>query len=75
MAPGLLADAGRRRLTTLVPGSDQERALRQAATAAGRTGTRSRPWLMKLPAHWTACPPEDPTHVGNVVTVHVAENT
>ena len=31
---GLLADAGRRKLTTLVLGSEQERALRQAATAA-----------------------------------------
>ena len=31
---GALADAGRRRLTTWVIGTDQERALRQAATAA-----------------------------------------
>jgi hypothetical protein len=31
---GLFADAGRRRLTTRVLGSEQERALRQAATAA-----------------------------------------
>ena len=31
---GLLADAGRKKLTALVLGSDQERALRQAATAA-----------------------------------------
>jgi hypothetical protein len=31
---GLLADAGRRKLTTLVLGSEQERALRQAAIAA-----------------------------------------
>ena len=31
---GLLADAGRKKLTTLVLGTDQERALRQAATAA-----------------------------------------
>lgn len=31
---GLLADAGRRKLTTLVLGSDQERALRQAAAAS-----------------------------------------
>ena len=31
---GQLADAGRKKLTTLVLGSDQERALRQAATAA-----------------------------------------
>jgi HEAT repeat protein len=31
---GLLADAGRRRLTMVVLGTDQERALRQAATAA-----------------------------------------
>ena len=31
---GLLADAGRKKLTVLVLGSDQERALRQAATAA-----------------------------------------
>lgn len=33
---GLLADAGRNRLTMLVLGSDQERALRSAATAAVR---------------------------------------
>jgi hypothetical protein len=32
----VLADAGRRQLTTLVRGTDQERALRQAATAAVR---------------------------------------
>ena len=31
---GLLADAGRKKLTTLVLGSEQERALRQAAAAA-----------------------------------------
>lgn len=31
---GLLADAGRKRLITVVLGSDQERALRQAAAAA-----------------------------------------
>src|SRR4051794_4997770 len=31
---GLLADAGRKKLTTWVLGSDQERAVRQAATAA-----------------------------------------
>ena len=31
---GLLADAGRKKLTALVLGTDQERALRQAATAA-----------------------------------------
>jgi hypothetical protein len=31
---GLLADAGRKKLTTLVLGTDQERALRAAATAA-----------------------------------------
>ena len=31
---GLLADAGRKRLTTVVLGSDQERAMRQAATVA-----------------------------------------
>ena len=31
---GVLADAGRRKLTTLLLGSEQERALRQAATAA-----------------------------------------
>ena len=31
---GLLADAGRKKLTTMVLGSEQERALRQAATAA-----------------------------------------
>jgi hypothetical protein len=33
---GLLADAARRRLTTWVLGSDQERALRQAANAAAQ---------------------------------------
>lgn len=33
---GLLADAGRKKLTTMVLGSDQERALRQAAAAAVR---------------------------------------
>jgi hypothetical protein len=33
---GLLADAGRRKLTTLVLGTDQERALQSAATAAVR---------------------------------------
>ena len=31
---GVLADAGRRKLTTVVLGSEQERALRSAATAA-----------------------------------------
>jgi hypothetical protein len=31
---GLLADAGRKKLTALVFGTDQERALRSAATAA-----------------------------------------
>ena len=31
---GLLADAGRKKLTALVLGSDQERALRKAAAAA-----------------------------------------
>jgi hypothetical protein len=31
---GLLADAARKKLTALVLGSDQERALRKAATAA-----------------------------------------
>ena len=39
-----LADAGRRRLTTWVLGSDQERALRQAAAAAVElTGLEIRP--------------------------------
>jgi hypothetical protein len=33
---GLLADAGRKKLTALVLGSEQERALRQAATAAAQ---------------------------------------
>jgi hypothetical protein len=33
---GLLADAGRKKLTVLVLGSDQERALRRTATAAVR---------------------------------------
>ena len=33
---GLLADAGRKKLTALVLGSDQQRALRSAATAAAR---------------------------------------
>jgi len=41
---GLLADAGRRKLTMLVLGSDQERALRQAAEAAvGATVTELAP--------------------------------
>ena len=41
---GLLADAGRRKLTTLVLGTDQERALRSAATAAVRlTAEKLRP--------------------------------
>jgi tetratricopeptide (TPR) repeat protein len=41
---GLLADAGRRRLVTWVLGTDQERALRQAATAAvQRTAAELRP--------------------------------
>ena len=31
---GLIADAGRKKLTTWILGSDQERALRLAATAA-----------------------------------------
>ena len=31
---GLLADAGRKKLTSLVLGTDQQRALRQAAVAA-----------------------------------------
>jgi hypothetical protein len=31
---GLIAEAGRKKLTTWVLGTDQERALRQAATAA-----------------------------------------
>jgi hypothetical protein len=37
---GLLADAGRRRLTSIVLGTDQERALRQAATAAIQLAVR-----------------------------------
>ncbi len=41
---GLLADAGRKKLTTLVLGTDQERALRSAATAAVRlTAEELRP--------------------------------
>ena len=41
---GMLADAGRKRLTTLVLVSDHERALRQAATAAVQlTATELRP--------------------------------
>ncbi len=41
---GLLADAGRKKLTTLVLGTDQERALRSAATAAvQRTAGEFRP--------------------------------
>jgi hypothetical protein len=41
---GLLADVGRRKLTTLVLGSDQERALRQAAEAAvGATAAELAP--------------------------------
>jgi Tetratricopeptide repeat len=38
---GLLADAGRKKLTTLVLGSDQERALRQAAAAAIESTARA----------------------------------
>lgn len=41
---GLLADAGRERLTTRVLGDDQERALRQAATTAVKlTAAELRP--------------------------------
>jgi hypothetical protein len=41
----LLADAGRRKLARLVLGRDQERALRQAATAAiESTATELGPW-------------------------------
>ena len=41
---GMLADAGRKKLTALVLGSDQERALRSAATAAvQRTANELRP--------------------------------
>jgi orotate phosphoribosyltransferase len=41
---GLLADAGRKKMTTLVLGSEQERALRSAATAAvKRTADELRP--------------------------------
>jgi len=41
---GVLADAGRKKLTTLVLGSEQERALRSAATAAvQRTAAELRP--------------------------------
>ena len=41
---GLLADAGRKKLTTLVLGTEQERALRSAATAAvQRTAAELRP--------------------------------
>jgi hypothetical protein len=41
---GVLADAGRKKLTALVLGTDQERALRQAATAAvQRTAAQLRP--------------------------------
>jgi Tetratricopeptide repeat len=41
---GLLADAGRKKLTTLVLGTDQERALRSAATSAvQRTAEQLRP--------------------------------
>jgi hypothetical protein len=41
---GLLADAGRKNLTTWVPGDDQERALRQAATTAVKlTAAELRP--------------------------------
>jgi tetratricopeptide (TPR) repeat protein len=41
---GLLADAGRRKLTTFVLGSEQDRALRQAATAAVQlTASELRP--------------------------------
>ena len=37
---GLLADAGRKKLTTLVLGTDQERALRQAADGRYRVHRR-----------------------------------
>jgi hypothetical protein len=41
---GVLADAGRKKLTSLVFGSEQERALRSAATAAvQRTAEELRP--------------------------------
>jgi hypothetical protein len=41
---GLLADAGRKKLITMVPGSDQERALRSAGMAAVRlTAEKLRP--------------------------------
>jgi hypothetical protein len=41
---GLVADAGRKKLVTLVLGSDQERALRQATVAAvGATAAQLAP--------------------------------
>ena len=40
---GLLADAGRKRLTTFVLGSEQERALRSAAKAAVRLTVEELP--------------------------------
>ena len=44
---GLLADAGRRRLSTLVLGTDQERALRRVAgTAVQLTAAELRPVMV-----------------------------
>jgi len=49
---GVLADAGRKKLTTLVLGTDQQRALRSAATAAlQRTAEELRPEDDKQAAH------------------------
>ena len=50
---GLLADAGRKKLTTLVLGSEQERALRQAATAAVQPPlTQLAPRAVSRPSSW-----------------------
>jgi hypothetical protein len=49
---GLVADVGRRRITDWVLGSEQERALRQAATAAAqRTAEELRPGSNEPPEH------------------------
>ena len=50
----LLADAGRKKLTTLVLGTDQERALRSAATAAVRLhrARNCARTMMSRPSSW-----------------------
>ena len=49
----VLADAGRKKLTTIVLGSDQERALGSAATAAVRGAAEElRPAMISRPGTW-----------------------